>query len=246
VRLGELFWAEQGRGRRCTVEAFRRRDTAYYFAHPDDYVQNVQAHDNDGVLAPRAFRSTFLVVFAYDGRAGTLELFAKGPAKFKGRLEQAFAEVVLGRPLGPWHPKPAYALNHLLSPDFKLVTDPADGVTARIRKLRLDLKNSRRRITLEADPEAPPDDIYRMMNDVLERRNVPAAAVHVGMVTFGLEFDGANGRRGGSLTFDVAWPGSCSLRNHRPEYVEVALKYLKRWGVDAGEDHSVAPAPARP
>src|SRR5262249_30513469 len=63
--LSRLLLEEQGRGKRCTVETFSRGTTDYLFAHPDDYVQNVTAHDDDGALAPRTFRRTFLLAFAY-------------------------------------------------------------------------------------------------------------------------------------------------------------------------------------
>jgi hypothetical protein len=232
--ISRIFVQAQGRGRCCTVEVFRRREVVYFFAHPDDHVQSVAAHDEHGALVPRPFRRTFLVVYAYNRAEGSLELFAQGPGPLKGRLEVVFAKAVLGAALGPWNRRPTYELGHLLSPDFVLATDPADGVRARIRRMRLHLKNSGRRVTLEADPDAGPEDIYRMMGEVLDQRRVPPPSVFVGMVTLTFEFDATEGRRGGSMTFDVAYPHSCGLRNHRPEHVEVALKYLRQWGIDGG------------
>ena len=133
-----------------------------------------------------------------------------------------------------------------MAPDFDLTTDPADGVRVSVRRLRLHLKNSRRRVTLDADPDAGPGDVYRMMDEVLDRRKVPPSAVFVGLVTFRFEFEATERRRAGSMTFDVAYPSSCGLRNHRPEYVEVALKYLKRWGIDGGAGPAAAPPAAGP
>jgi hypothetical protein len=150
--------------------------------------------------------------------------------------------VALGHARGEWNAKPSYTLGHLISPDFTLATDPEDAVTVSIRRLRLHAKHSRRRITLEADPEAGPADIYRMMGEVLNKQNVPPSSVFVGLVTFCFEFGDADGRRAGSMTFDVAFPSSCSLRNHRPEYIEMAQKYLKRWRIDGG----IAPAATPP
>jgi hypothetical protein len=244
--VSRIFLEEQGRGRRCTIEPFRRRDTVYLFTHPDDYAQYEAVHDERDVLTPSTFRRTFLVVYAYNCREGSLEWFAQGPGPLKGRLEEAFADAILGRELDTWNAQPGYALGHLLAPGFELATNPADGVRARIRKMRLHLKHSKRRITLEADPDATPGDVYRMMEELLDRRKVPPSSVFVGMVTFCFEFDGADGGRGGSMTFDVAYPSSCGLRNQRPEYVEVALKYLKRWGIDGSGGVGIAPATAGP
>jgi hypothetical protein len=75
AELSALLEAEQGRGRHCTVEPLARGPTRYFFAYPDDYVQNVTAHDDGGRLTPRTFRRTFAVVFALDPAAGS-----RGPA----------------------------------------------------------------------------------------------------------------------------------------------------------------------
>src|SRR5262249_46852413 len=154
---------------------------------------------------------------------GTLELFARGPKALKARLEGAFARIVLGHDLAAWNPGPTYILNHLKDRHFSLATDPEDGVTARVKRMRLSFKNSSRRVTLEADPDGEPDDIYRMLEEVIDRDRVPPSAFNVTLVTFVFEFGGVDGRRPGSMAFDVASPDSCSLRNQRPERVELAL-----------------------
>lgn len=237
--LSGLLLCEQGRGKVCTVETLARRGTDYFFAHPDDFVQNVTAHDQDGKLAPRTFRQTFAIVFAYNRAEGTLELFAKVPPKIKPRLEELFAQIVLGVELEDWNPDAAYDLNGLKHRTFSLATDPQDCVRARVRRLRLSFKNSHRRMVLEADPDAGPDDVYDMLDEVLNKERVPLSSVNVTMVTFCFEFLPLDGRKPGTLTFDVAYPSSCSLRNQRPERIELAQKYLKRWNIDGVR--SVAP-----
>jgi hypothetical protein len=62
--ISQLLLTEQGRGRLCSVEVLERGRTVYFFVYPDDFVQSVQAHDDEGKLAPRAFRRTFHIVFA--------------------------------------------------------------------------------------------------------------------------------------------------------------------------------------
>lgn len=231
--ISDLLLMEQGRGQDCTVEHFSRSDgTDYFFAHPDDFVQNVTAHDEEGVLTPRTFRQTFVIVFAFNGDEGSLELFARMAPKLKAKIENLFAQANLGTDLGTWKPEAAYELNQLKNRSFELATDPEDRVRAFIRKVRLSFKNSERRIWLEVHDEH--DSIHDMIDDCLNRKHVALDDVHLTLVTFTFQFLPLEGRKAGTLTFDVAWPSSCGLRNQRPERIEVAQKYLKRWKIDGG------------
>ncbi len=230
--LSDLLVLAQGRGRVCTVESFARRGTVYFFAHPDDHVQTVTAHDDDRRLAPRTFRRTFPIVFAFTPVEGALELFAKLPFRLKPRVEEAFAGTILGVDLGDWRPDASYELDGLKTENHSLVTDPADHLEVHIRQMRLSLKNSHRQITLRADPEWP-GDMDRMLREVLNQEHVPLSAVHVTLVTFCFEFQPVDGRKAGSVTFDVAYPNSCSLRHQPPDRVEIVMKYLQRWGIYA-------------
>jgi hypothetical protein len=234
---------EEGRGRNCTVEAVARRGATYFFAFPDDFVVNATAHDDDGRLAPRTFRRTFTLVFAFDPAEGALELYARVPARVKALLEQAFARVAFGLDLGEWRPPPAYEPNALRARGYRLDTDPEDHVTVEVRQVRLSFANSDRQVTLRGDP-AWPGDTVRMLDEVLDRERVTDAAASVTLVTLCFEFHPVGGGRGGSVTFDVAFPNSCSLRNQRPERVATVMKYLTRWGIHvprpAGPDLAAA------
>ena len=231
--ISDLLLLEQGRGQDCTVEHFSRSDgTDYFFAYPDDFVQNVTSHDEDGVLTPRTFRQTFEIVFAFNADEGTLELFARVAPKLKAKIENLFARAILGTDLGNWSPEAAYELNQLKDRTFELATDPEDRVRAYIRKVRLSFKNSERRIWLEVHDDH--DNIHEMIDECLNRENVSLDDVNLTLVTFTFQFHPLEGRKAGTLTFDVAWPSSCGLRNQRPERIEVAHKYLKRWKIDGG------------
>ena len=105
---------------------------------------------------------------------------------------------------------------------FALATDPQDRVRVSVRRLRLSFKHRRRRLTLEADPDGGPGDMSDMLAEVLDRDRVPLSAVNVTLVTLCFEFLPADGERAATLTFDVGTPHSCSLRNQRPERIEVA------------------------
>jgi hypothetical protein len=228
--LARFLTHHQGRGQICTVEVLNQGNGLYYFfAYPDDFVQNIMAHDEDGKLTPRTFRRTFVVVFAYNAREGSLELFAKVPPKLKPRLEEIFTRTVLGEELGLWESGPVYELNILKDRLLILATDPEDRLKVAIRKMRLSFANGRR-ILLEITDDY--DDIYHMIDECLKEEHASLDDVNITSVTFRFEMLPLDGRKTGTMTFDVAFPNHCGLRNHRPERVELAQKYLKRWGID--------------
>lgn len=222
----------QGRGKDCTVETLTRGDVDYFFAYPDDFVRNVLVHEEDGSLAPEAFRQTLLVIFAYNREEGSLELFAKLPKRLKERLETIFAETILHWELGPHEPEAAYELNQLKAPSFDLRPDPEDRLRVNVRKMRLSAKHSGRRIHVEVDDDDPDDDIHKAIRECVNLDQFPLSEWNATQATFCFEFLPLDGRKHGRQTFDVTYPRSCSLRGARPERVELIQKYLKRWGID--------------
>ena len=232
IAISDLLMREQGRGNVCTVETMFRDETHYFIAHPDDFVQNVLAHDDDEVLTPRTFRRTFEIVFAFNGTEGTLELYAKVPARLKRTLEELFVNIILDDDLGPWNPDAVYELDHLKHHTVRLDTDPEDQLRVRIRRMRLTVQKTRRRIWIEVDANDFTDDIHHALMECLDGEHVPLTSVWVTQVTFCFEFLPLDGRKPGRMTFDVGYPDSCGLRNDRAERVELAQKYLKRWKID--------------
>ena len=207
---------------------------AYFLAYPDDFVHTILLHDKAGNLAPRSIRPTFDIVFAYDQTAGTLELSAKVPTRLKTELEDAFCRIVLGQMTAYHDGDVVYNLNVLKEGPNCLETDPEDYLTPIVRRLRLAIPESRETITLEADRAGEPDSIYRMLSDCLNREKLPLSDLEVTSATIGLVLHPTESRKPGCLTFDVARPDTCTLRNHRADRVALAEKYLKRWGIAVG------------
>jgi hypothetical protein len=234
-KISELLLTTQGRGQVCTVEPLSRLDgTDYFFAYPDDFVQSFTCHDEDGQLASRTIRPTFSIVFAYRRDEGSLELFGKVPASLKRRCEETFAESVLGASLGPWNPRAVYELDHLKHRSFRLQTDPDDRLRVRIRSMHLALRNCGRRLWVGVDVDDPDDDIYRALDEMLNKEHASLPDVFVTRIRFCFDFLPLDGRLPGRLQFDVGRPNTCSLRNARPDYVELCRKYLRLWYVDCG------------
>lgn len=240
--LSTFYEGLQGRGKVCTVDTFRRQNGTHYFlAYPDDFVRTVTVHDQEKKLVTQSIRSTFEVAFALCPNTGSLELFVKGPTWLKVRLEELFTRVVLGHHLEPTCTEPAYELDQLKRRDFPLPTDPEDCLRVGIRRMRLSWPGTRRRVTLEADLRMGSEDIYKHLDDMFGHQPQVLDRLDVTMVSFCFELLEKEGRRKGQMTFDVVCPNTCSVRNQRSERIELAQKYLQRWGIDVGScDKGVA------
>lgn len=180
----------------------------------------------------------WLVASPLSSMAGDLiwtdELFARVPSKLKSEIEKRFCEAILTSQLKDSAPSPAYELDQLKDSAFVLATDPEDQVYAYVKRLRLESMRHNRRILLEVQDSR--DSIHEMIQECLSSENVPLEEVQVTLATFTFEFLPVEGRRAGRVTFDVAWPSYCSLRNQRPERIELAQKYLRRWNIDVGSN----------
>lgn len=235
VAIGDILHREEGRGQHCTVEFVHRGDGADCFlAYTDDFVHTILMHDKAAQLVPRSIRPTFDIVFAYNRVEGTMEINAKLPTRLKTNLEDLFCQIILGETAKSNGRGAVYNLNVLKDGTACLETDPEDNVTPIIRRLRMAIPESHDMITLEPDRTGGPESIYRMLEECLNREKLPLCELDVASATIGFVFHPIDGRKPGRLTFDVARPDTCTLRNHRPDRVALAQKYLKRWGIARG------------
>ena len=231
-----LFMEHQGRGKRASVYSVSRKGIDYVIVYLDDFLLDVQIHDETGRLTSGNVRPAFHVVFAFNPSEGSLEVFApKVPAKVKLKLEQLFAWVVFDVELPPWNKLATYELDQLKDRSFSLVTDSEDAIRVRISKLRLSSLTTKHRITLDACTAGDSDDVYEMMEHCLDSKEFPKSHYHITQATLRFEFLPLPDRKPGSATFDVTWPNTCGLRDQRPERVAIIQKYLKRWKIDRSE-----------
>jgi len=224
----------QCRGHHCMVEHFARGgEQDYYFVYLSDYADTHINFDEEGGLQRTAERRAFEIVFAYKRDSGTLSMFAKGGKKVIEPLQQIFSRVILGEDLPPADPNlRPYALDHLMDRSFGFPTDPKDGIReVSIRCMRLAvLGRSRGRHVLEVDPNAGPDAVYDMLENHLNRVNLPRSILHVTKVTFRFQF--SSNCHGRALMFDISYPNSCNLKSKREAHRLLGEKYLKRFGID--------------
>jgi hypothetical protein len=231
--LSALLLAEEGRGRVCTAETMSRKGTEYVLVHADDYAQNVTTHDKQRQLVPHTIRQTFPLIFAVNVGEGTLESFAKLPARTKPKVEALFARLLLGvTELPKWPKRPTYKLDQLKTREFVLEPGVGDPVRADIIQMRFRYTNSQRQLILKGDP-AWPGDTRHFLDQALNQDQVPLSSLELMMVTLAFEFtDGCEPR---SLTLDVAQPTSSGLRHLPPNRMDLVQKCIRMWGIDADE-----------
>ncbi len=229
--ISRLLVAEQGRGQHCTVEHFQRENrTDYFCCYPDDFIRAVTLHDDAGQLTTRSVKQTFEIVFAYCQPTGTLEMSAAVPPRLKAPLEAAFAWMILDMELGPRVPRQVYHLDRLKDRDFRLETLPGDEVHVELKRLRLDLPDRTRRITLESR-DGDSHDVLRMVDECLNEEEVPLEEVRITAATLRFLFRKTTRRRAGSMTIDVSAPNTCNLRSQPAERAEVARRHLRMWRI---------------
>jgi hypothetical protein len=187
-------------------------------------------HDDQGTLRPLPIRQTFEIVFGYNQREGTLELFAKMGTEMKPKLERLFGQIILGEDLGPNGSDLPYDLNRLKDRYFCLDIDPEDHITVSIRKLRIEVPH-RARFLVEPFNGGRNRDVFEVIEECMNEENVVWDEIDITMATFNFQFQPLAGRRGGSLTVDVTYPDYCSVNSRRPERIEFTRKYLKRWRI---------------
>jgi hypothetical protein len=113
---------------------------------------------------------------------------------------------------------------------------PEDGVSeVLVKRLKLRIMGSDRRITLEVAAKRDTKEIYSLLESVIKGLEVPDSILKVRNVGLQLIFPGAGTRREERFPFSVSHPNSCSLRSGDPKH-EVAKQLLRRWKLDVSGD----------
>jgi len=232
--LTSFYGPVQMRGRCCKVVHYRRRGGSdYFFAYLDDYPDKHLVFDNESDQpSVRADRYAFENVFVFNAHDGSMEVYAQGGKKVWEPLQVAFCKAVVGVDIEPADPlRPTYRIDHLLTPNFPLPTNPMDGVEeARIKRMRLGTPGRRDPIELSVDPRDGRNEIYRRIG-LLRRVGLVTDATKVLSVTFELRFVHEGKGRRPTLTFTVTAPNSCDLKSKPDEKRVVGERCLRMWDV---------------
>lgn len=235
VALVAFYVPLQARGHKCKIEYYKRSgDAHYFFAYLDDYPDAPMVLGENGDFRRQPGLYAFDNVFVYSDAEGSLDMYAQCDRPTRIALQSTFCKALLGTDLGPDSKAPAaYSLSPLLNSDFTLPTEPSDGIArAKVLKLRVEpVDGRRRRITLEADPEAPGYDIQRMINSYVVNKDRPISSFVATQARFQIEFMPDGNRRPKKLFIEISCPSSCDLKSKPEELRLIGERCLKRWGI---------------
>jgi len=235
VKALRKIFKEQGRGSRCHVETFDRRDPERFccFAYPEDYPKTDLGYDDKDRFSRQTRRTATEIIFVYRREDGVLEMVGKGDKKQKDRIAEAFCKTMLGlKALPDPRANPPYDLSVLKRRNFSFKTDPADNVeSVEVRLLRFDLPGKGyRRLVLSARPTPEvPDVLHALVEEAIDKTKFPLSELHVSQAKLSMRFRAQDGRRGKTLTFEVTYPDRCNLKDNG--YDAVAKRYLAKWGI---------------
>ncbi|GAW87343.1 conserved hypothetical protein [Bathymodiolus platifrons methanotrophic gill symbiont] len=206
--ISAFFHKNEGRGRNCQVEPYRRHNKEYFFAYPEDFGLTAVEWESDA-LKTRARHPAFEIIFVYCEEEGALDIYAPKNTKAVPELQRIFARTILNlETLSNGRiDKRVYDLDPLGDAEFTFKIEPESGIEKiMVTQLRLTLKHGgKRRISLEAHTKNNPQAVY----ELLEELNPPAYFVTQTRVK--VIFEPTVGRRAKTRTFNITYPNSCAL-----------------------------------
>lgn len=211
--IAGYFRHTEGRGRHCTVEAYRRGERDYFFAYPEDHSQR-SPEWVEGQLHPRPHNPAFEVVFVYTQAEGSLDIHFKGAKKAVEAMQGIFARAILKLEELPPDPKDerVYDLAPLAQKGFDFQYAPGSGIErVAVRKIRLSsIANKGDRITLEADSEQNRHAVHELLETV--RKALPLHLYNVTQVELAASVTVNPDKPPKKVTIRITHPNSCSLK----------------------------------
>ncbi len=226
------FYKKQGRGRHCEIHNYKRENPERhcYFAYPEDYAKTELEYNDDGKLDNRNIKPAFEVIFVYRPESGILETNAKGKAADVKKLQESFCKTILTLVSMPDANSKEIKLEKLKD-RFAFPVNPQDGIKhVQLMMLQLELPGGkRRRMMFEDGSFESGQPIYDLIDKALDQENIPLSQVKAVKAKIKFEFEGVNGRKGKTVTFEISTPDRCTLKDD-PLH-QKAKKYLEEWGL---------------
>ena len=225
------FYKKQGRGQRCHVDNYLRQgpERHCYFAWPEDYATTELGFNEEGKFYHQTRKPTFEVFFVYRPHKGILEVSAKGGKKVVKALQEIFCKTILGLDGLPDLEQGHFKLEKLKDKSFDFSTEPADGIKkVTVKMLRLDLPGTdNRRITFETNSSGSGQPVYTLIENALNKNNVPLNQAFISRAKIQIEFLPKDGKKEKTLTFEISHPDRCTLKDDPLD--QIAKKYVEKW-----------------
>jgi hypothetical protein len=215
--IGNYFYSQQGRGKNCKVDCYKRHDKNYFFAYPEDYAQaTIEWEDNK--FNRRPHNPAFEIIFVYSQNDGELDIFTNSGSKVVPYLQEIFANAILQIKLEEAKKDDlVYDLSLLLSRDFIFNYDAGiDNVF--IKKMRLAVLNSKEKITLEVAPSNNDKAIYDSLDKLTNA--FPKPLLRLTQAEIKVTFTkNPKANKNKTRSFSISYPNSCSLRHDGDDLV---------------------------
>lgn len=231
-----LCFGEQGRGKNCKVDHYRRNDLDYFFAHPEDYSRANMEWDN-GKFIRRSYRPAFEVIFIYSKDRGKLDIYVEGSNKLVEELQEIFTDVILHEVFTPnTKDNRVYNLVPLLNRNFQFIFNHETGITEIIiKKLRLKKLNTNDYILLEANTSRDKYAVYDLLDQLT--KVIPLAMLALIKAEIQVIFaPNVNSMKENKHTFNISFPNSCSLKHDGDDLI--IRKILQASNIEQQEQNS--------
>jgi len=206
--ISGFFYHNEGRGKNCVVEPYRRNSKEYFFAYPEDFAQTAVEWEGNA-LKNKAHHPAFEIIFVYTEAEGSLDIYAPKNTKALADLQLMFAQHILKLAAleNGEIDKRVYELTPVVEDSFEFKIEPASGIASvLVTRLRVNLKQGdKRRITLEADAHKDPQAVYKL----LEELKLPPC--YVSQLTLKVTFEPVGNRRSKTRMVNITHPNSCAL-----------------------------------
>ncbi len=237
ARLMSETYAKEGRGHHCHIDYYVRTnpDRHCFFAYPEDYACTDFAYSNEGQLEQNTRRRAIEVIYVYRPADGVLEMLAPGGRERVEDLAADFTAAILNLPeLPPQLVPNTYDLSMFKRADLNFVTDPEDGISqVLVREISLylpSLHHWRQKLVLSTDARSSGRaNLHRALLDIAAANHVAIDDLNICLAKLTFVFAGLDGKRGKRMTFEIALPDRCTLKDESHD--QIARKYLSRWGL---------------
>lgn len=232
---------EERRGTNCIVEHYRKGDTLFYIAYPEDYAKAKVTFTGSQQLNRQVCRPIQRIYFRYDLNTGILSIKGFRSQRKLKIYQEIFCRAVLSRQA--LHPKHYRCnLDLLADPTFQLVHG-ADVEQIMITSVKITLADRARTVTLDFTTEAP--TTIAELHQLLGQYNLPINLITILRVKFSFKFKTSVISQGrNSVTCYLAHPNAHNLAS-TPLHQRV-MDYFKQWGLYQVASDETSTQPPQP
>jgi len=220
-------YKNENRGKYCVVEVLERSmpKRYCYFVNLQDYSDTLDQFKEEKFIQTQ-ITPAFRIIFVYHPESGRIETNAKGRKDKIEKLYEAFCQGVLDKKKMLEQKGDMYNLEKLKN-RFKFTPRESKDNIKTVKLKLIELEINKNRLITFID-KGYSTDIYNLIDDALNKENIPLDTVKVTKAKIQIVFKRMAGeRRTKTVTIDIGIPDSCNLKDS-PLH-QIAQKYIEKW-----------------